>query len=230
MDRRSLRESVFVLCIILALSTLTRAGITYDFHIFNSPAYENDPRLSFTMAVSDEGLDNDGRHKASFTFNNNSTATSSITDIYFDCRPGDSALNFKDISIIEGSGVNFSKNATPKSLPAGTEFYPAFDKSPEYSADSDSPVSDNGIDPNEWLKLIFTLDYNKTIDDIISELANGYSSSLQGLRIGIHIQSLPGSCDDSASAINNIHMEPIPEPATICLFGLGALSLIRRKK
>jgi hypothetical protein len=223
------------------------ADIIYNFNIFNNPAYENDPGLSFTMAVSDEGLNNYGRQKVGFTFNNNSTKSSSITDIYFDSRPGDSALSFNSVSILEDAGVNFSKNASPKSLPGGEELYPAFDKTPEYSADSDSSVSHNGINPNEWLMLVFTLDHNKTIDDIIFEIANGGSSCLQSLRVGIHIQSLsqddcydddyddhhnycpdPPVCNDSASAINCT--EPIPEPATICLLAIGSLALTRRKK
>ncbi len=247
-SRRSLKNSIFVLLAVLALNTLTYANIIYNFDIFNNPTYENDPRLNFTITLSDEGLNSHGRQKVGFTFNNNSTTTSSITDIYFDSRPGDSTLNFNYVSIIEGPGVNFSKNANPKSLPGGEELNPKFDKTPEYSADSDSPVSHNGINPDEWLMLIFTLDYNKTIDDVILEIANGGSSYLQSLRVGIHIQSLPHDCydddyyddyqsscycppppvcDDSASAINCT--EPIPEPTTICLLSLGALGLIRRK-
>jgi hypothetical protein len=248
--RRSLKNSIFILLAVLALNTLTYADIIYNFNIFNNPAYENDSRLNLTMTVSDEGLNNYGRQKVGFTFNNNSTATSSITDIYFDSHPGDSALNFNYVSIIEGSGVNFSKNANPKSLPGGEELNPKFDNTPEYSADSDSPVSQNGINSNEWLMLIFTLDYNKTIDDVILEIANGDSSCLQSLRVGIHIQSLsqdncydndyddhqnycppPPVCDDSASAINCTEPipEPIPEPATICLLAIGSLAFIGRK-
>jgi hypothetical protein len=230
--RRSLRFSIFVLLAVLALSTLTYADLIYDFHIFNNPAYENDSRLNFTMTVSNEGLNHHNQQKVGFTFNNNSTATSSITDIYFDSRPCDGVLNFNYVSIIESSGVNFSKGASPKTLPGGETLTPKFDKYPEYSADSDSPISHNGINPNEWLMLVFTLDYNKTIDDVITEIANGGSSCLQSLRVGIHIQSLPGFCNNSASAINCTEQipEPIPEPATICLLAIGSLALIRKKR
>jgi len=247
-SRRSFKNSIFVLLAVLTLNALSYADIIYNFDIFNNPAYENDSRLSFTMTLSDEGLSYYGNQKVGFTFNNNSTATSSITDIYFDSRRGDSALNFNYVSIIEGPGVNFSKNARPKSLPSGSELDPIFDKTPEYSADSDSPVSHNGINPNEWLMLIFTLDYNKTINDIIFEIANGGSSYLQSLRIGLHIQSLPWDscydndyddyqsscycpdppvCDDSTSAINCT--EPIPEPATIAMLMIGAIFLRKNR-
>jgi hypothetical protein len=243
--RRSLRIVICALSAVFALNSLACAGMIYDFDIFNNPAYENDPRLNFTLTISDEGLSSHGKQKVGFTFNNNSTADSSITDIYFDTRPDDGLLRFYSVSIIEGQGVEFSESAEPKSLPGGELLTPSFDKHPDFSADSDSPTSRNGINPNEELQLIFTLDYGKTIDDIITAIANGGSYCEQSLRVGIHIQSLPqdtggGSLDDyqasccppvydnSASAIN--YTEPIPEPATIAFLGFGALSLIHRKK
>ena len=247
--RKHLENRIFVLLAVLVLNTLAYANIIYDFHIFNNPSYENDPRLNFTLTITDEGLTSSGRQKAGFTFNNNSTIGSSITDIYFDARPDTgSSLVFYDALIFEGPGVSFSKYASPRTLPSGNMLTPVFDRYPEYSADSDSPVSLNGINPNEWLKLTFTLKYNRTIDDIIAEIANGGSCTENNLRIGIHIQSLPNVCPeyqdychhscgcccpptpcyDSASAIN--YTEPIPEPATISMLAVGLLVLTRKKK
>ena len=247
--KRSLRNVVFIFLAVFVLNTLTYANIIYDFDIFNNPGYETDPRLNFTLTITDEGLTSSGKQKVGFTFNNNSTISSSITDIYFDARPDTgSSLVFNNTSIFEGPGVSFSKYASPRTLPGGNMLTPAFDRYPEYSADSDSPISPNGINPpDEWLKLTFTLKYNRTIDDVIDEIAAGGSRTENNLRIGIHIQSLPNvcpehhdychhscgcccpppPCSDSASAINCT--QPIPEPATICLLGLGALSLVRRK-
>jgi hypothetical protein len=223
-------------------ATSAPTSMVYNFHIFNNPRYENDPNLNFTLTITDEGSWW-GRQKVGFKFDNNSIISSSITDIYFDARPDTgSSLLFSNVSIFEGSGVDFSKSANPTTLPGGAELTPPFDRRPEYSADSDSPVSHNGINPNEWLKLVFMLNYNRTIDDVIAEIAAGGSTTDKNLRVGIHIQSLPKDIhygwycccpppdySDSASAINCT--KPItPEPATICLLGLGALSLIRRKK
>jgi hypothetical protein len=235
--RRSLRNIVFIFLAVFVLNTLTYANMIYNFHIFNNPNYENDLRLNFTLTITDEGLCA-GNQKIGFKFNNNSTVTSSITDIYFDAYPDCGLLNFNNVSIIEGPGVSFSKYASPKSLPGGSELTPKFDKTPEYSADSDSPVSHNGINPDEWLKLVFTLKNNKFYDDVIAEIAAGDSATETNLRIGIHIQSLPKDIhygcycpppdySDSASAINCT--QPIPEPATIALFAPAVFVLLRRK-
>ncbi len=221
--RRSLRNVVFIFLAVLILNTLTYANMIYNFHIFNNSKYETDQRLNFTLTVTDEGS-----HKVGFKFDNSSTATSSITDIYFDTYPNSGLLNTGNVTITNGLGVSFSKGASPTTLPGGAELTPKFDKTPEYSADSDSPVSHNGINPNEWLKLVFTLEDNRGIDDVIAEIAAGGSTTEENLRIGIHIQGLPN--DDSVSAINCTQPQPIPEPATICLLGLGALSLVIRKK
>jgi len=233
MKKRSLRNVVFIFLAVFVLNTLTYANMIYNFHIFNNSKYENDIRLNFSLTVSDEGS-----HKVGFKFNNNSAATSSITDIYFDAYPGCGLLNFNNVSIIEGPGVFFSKYASPKTLPGGSELTPKFDKTPEYSADSDSPVSHNGINPIEWLKLIFTLKDGKSYSDVIAEIAAG-STTDKNLRVGIHIQSLPKDIhygcycpppdySDSASAINCTQPKPIPEPATITLLALGLLVSIRK--
>jgi hypothetical protein len=237
--RRSYKKCVFALLTIFALNTLAYGGVIYDFNIFNSPQYENDPQLNFTLTLTDEETSR-GRQKVGFIFQNNSTVSSSITDIYFDARPDTgSSLVFNDISIFEGPGVSFSKYANPWTLPGGNMLTPAFDIYPEYSIDSDWPISPYGINPDEWLKLVFTLKCNRTIDDVISEIAAGSSWTSNSLRIGLYIQSLPngihyGYCgcggeNGGVSAINCTQTQQIPEPATITLLTLGGLVLLRRK-
>lgn len=230
--RRSLRNIVFIFLAVFVLNTLTYANMIYNFHIFNNPNYENDLRLNFTLTITDEGLCA-GNQKIGFKFNNNSTVTSSITDIYFDAYPDCGLLNFNNVSIIEGPGVSFSKYASPKSLPGGSELTPKFDKTPEYSADSDWPVFHNGINPDECLKITFTLKNDKDFDAVIGELSGST------LRIGIHIQGLPKdtyqhcchTCySNSASAINCTQPQPIPEPATLLFFGTAGIWVLTRGK
>jgi hypothetical protein len=238
--RKDCKKYVFALLVILALNALTYANPIYDFHIFNNAVYENDSRLNFTMTVSDEGIVG-SKQKIGFTFSNNSTISSSITDIYFDTHPDIcSSLVFSNVSIVESAGVSFSKNACPATLPGGNRLMPTFDKYPEYSVDSDSPISFNGINPNEWLKLVFTLKSDKTIDDVADELAGNGGCKNKNLRVGIFIQSLPQNSylhccptpdcgSNSASAINCTQPTPVPEPATITLLCAGVLTLLKRK-
>jgi hypothetical protein len=219
---------------VLILNTLTYADIIYDFHIFNNQKYENDPRFNFTLTITDEGQNQQGKNQVGFLFDNNSTISSSITDIYFDARPDTgSSLNFCNVSIIESLGVSFSKYASPKTLPGGSELTPKFDKTPEYSADSDRPVFHNGINPDECLKITFTLKNDKDFDAVIGELSGST------LRIGIHIQGLPKdtyqhcchTCySNSASAINCTQPQPIPEPATLLFFGTAGVWVLTREK
>jgi len=221
--RRYCKKGVFVLLAALVLNTLTYANMIYNFHIFNNPNYENDLRLNFTLTTTDEGQNQQGKNQVGFLFENSSLIGSSITAIYFD---DGSLLNMNE-NFLEGQGINFSQGATPKSLPAGNTLNPPFDKKPVFSADSDPPVFHNGINPDEWLKLVFVLKDNKSYDDVIAEIAAGGSTTCENLRIGIHIQGLPN--DDSVSAINCTRSQPIPEPTTIALLTLGGLVLFRRK-
>lgn len=224
-------KNLFFISCFLAVTCVTSvsafAGMIYDFKIFNNRAYENDPRLVFTLTITDEGFVS-GKQKVGFTFNNSSIVTSSITDIYFDAYPDSGLLKTSNVAILNGQGVFFSKGASPKTLPGGAGLVPKFDKTPEYSADSDSPVSLKGINPGEWLKLIFTLEANKSYNDVIEQISNGGSFCQPNLRIGIHIQSLPDRCNDSASAINCT--QPVSEPATITLLSFSLLALRKKKR
>jgi hypothetical protein len=211
------KNIIFGIMLILCVGTASFAGMIYDFEIFNNPAYANDPQLNFTVSVFDEG-----QNKVSFLFENSSSISSSITAVYFD---DDSVLDTAD-EILGGQGVEFSFGANQKSLPAGNILTPPFAKDPAFSAGSDPPTSQNGINPNEWLKITFTLKAGKCFDDVIDSIGLGGITSQNDLRIGIHIQSLPNG--DSVSAINS--NQPICEPATITLLSLSLLALRKRKR
>jgi hypothetical protein len=206
-----MKKLIAICVLVLSAAFVCQAGIIYDFSIFNNAGWASDGRLNFTVAVSDEG-----QNEVGFVFQNSSSISSSVTDVYFD----DDSLFGSAEDILGSSGVSFSAGANPQSLPGGQNLDPPFAKKPFFSADSDAPVSDNGINPGEWLKITFNLNF----DSVIEQIAAG------NFRIGIHIQSLPNG--DSVSAINGTIQNPpvIPEPATMSLISLGALSLIRRKK
>lgn len=173
-----------------------------------------------------------GGQKVRFEFTNNSDY-SSLTDVYFD----DGAL--LGISAIIGStGVSFAQGASPPDLLSGNSVSPAFQTTAGFLADSDSPVSKNGVQNSdstgEWLAIDFSLKSGKTFADVISALAlpgNAPAESAPWLRIGLHVQSFAGG--GSESFINNqFVVTAIPEPETyiMLLAGLGLVGFMGRRR
>jgi hypothetical protein len=154
-----------------------------------------------------------GGGQASFLFTNTGPNASSIADIYFD----DGTL-LGIASINEGPGTSFSQGASPPNLPAGNTASPPFQVTAGFLADSDSPVQPNGVNPGEWVEIVFDLIGGGTFADVIAELADG------SLRIGIHVQGFTGG--GSESLINNA----APEPGTIVLLALGVGALAARRR
>ncbi len=150
-----------------------------------------------------------------FRFYNIGPANSSITDVYFD----DGSL-LALFSIFNMTGVSFSQGATPSNLPGANNVSPAFQVTQGFSADSDAPVQQKGVNPSEALGILFTLQSNKTWNDVIGDLSSG------ALRIGIHVQGFQSG--GSESFVNDPN--PIPEPATLGLVGAGLLLLGWRKR
>ena len=141
-----------------------------------------------------------------FSFHNAGPADSSIADVYFD----DGSLLSIAI-IINSIGVSFSQFATPGNLPAANNASPPFVTTTGFSADSDSPVQPNGVNPGEVLGIQFNLQGGQTFNDVLADLANGT------LRVGLHVQGY--ATDGSESFVN------APEPATLVLSGLVIAAL-----
>jgi len=172
-----------------------------------------------------------GTNQVLFRFYNNpvkfsefyttSPISSSICDVYFD----DGAL-LGIASIINSNGVAFSQFATPKNLCGGQNLSPPFETTSGFSADSDSPVQPNGVNPGEYVGIVFNLEPNKDFDDVISAINLGFSNPWleDSLRIGIHVQAI-GISGNSDSFI----MTPVPGAVILGMLGLSVAGWKLRK-
>jgi len=167
-----------------------------------------------------------GGGQISFAFSNNVGIASSITDIYFDAGGFLGGI----ASLIE-SGVDFGIGASPPNVPGGNSITPVFVTSA--SADSEPPVSQNGINSSsDLLTIILNLAGGKTFSDVLAALTSG------DVRVGLHVQAI-GAREGSDSYVNNPPggggggPSPVPLPAAVYLFGtavVGLVALGRRRR
>ncbi len=202
--------ATFVFAIAFLLSA--RANV-YPFSIFNDANYACNPNLHFEVEVFDPP------GQVIFEFRNMSTISCVITEIYFD---NGSLISLESIinNIISEEnkiGTKFIMGATPQELPGCNLVNPVFRTTEGFSAEPSAPPAKWGINPGEWVQLVYNLDEGATFEDVIAELDSGID-----LRIGIRIQSLPGE-PGSCSALNT------PEPATLLLLAIGSAAILRKR-
>jgi hypothetical protein len=179
----------------------------YHFDVFTSNgSYYNEPGTNMYAEMSG------GTGQVDFTFHNENSFPSSIARIYFET---DSLLG-DIVSITNGPGTDFSLDYPgPVNMPAGRTLDPLFKA--DISIGAESPPPKNGINPSEWLKVSFGLPAGKTLATIADLIER------DELRIGIHVLALPDGSSEVA-------IMDAPDPATIMLFGFGALAVLRRRR
>lgn len=190
---------------------LAQTSTSYGFYAItnNNAGAVVDGEANLSVEVIDLG-----GSQVRFKFTNNST--SSITDIYFD---DGTLLGIASITD-SGSGVDFSQGASPPDLPGGNSISPAFTTTAGFLADSNAPVSANGVGAGEWVAIDFNLISGQDYGDVLAALALPNSGGTGDLRIGIHVQSFP-SGGGSEAFINNPTPVPEPEAYAMLLAGLG---------
>ena len=209
------------------LATTTLATRTFGFFdITNSSA------INKTIGEAQLFVDvsNPEGNNVLFTFRNIGASASSICDVYFD----DGTL-LSLASVTNGPGVRFTQaeisKVSPPDLPGGNNITPPFHVTGLFKADSDPPVQPNGVNPGEYLGILFTLQPGLEFTDTLAALADG------SLRIGIHVQGFANGGNESfvnnPSFVPSSSGAPVPPTALLLgsgLVGLGLLAWRRRKE
>ncbi len=202
----------FLVCAVLIASLQVIAGPTYSFVCVSNNSAANAAIGESQLSVE---ILNMGGGQVEFLFINSGSDPASLTDIYFD----DSGLGILSAPMgfadIVGT-VSFSQYAKPGDLPGGS----SFSTTTGLSADSDSPVSSNGVNTGEQLGVTLFGKYGSIVD----QFDNG------GLRIGLHVQAM-GTDGESEWFISNGPVI-VPAPGAILLAGLGItlVGVLRNRK
>lgn len=211
--------STFLVLVAATTAEQARAGVTYGFYSVTQNSVVDSAighsQLSVTVSRANG-------NRVKFRFDNIGTEASSITDVYFD----DQAGLFSGIDRIRNtSGVSFSEGAAPGNLPGGNNLNPAFQTTLGLSADSDPPVSVNGVNPGEKLVMFLDLVSGKSYSDALTAFSD------HSLRVGIHVQAFAGG--GSEGFVNTVGGTPppvVPEPTGLALAGLGIAGLLVRRR
>lgn len=187
-----------------------------DMYVFENADNADVSGLDLWVDVTDGG-----GGTIDFTFHNDSSIDSIVTDVYFEETAF--AAMFGGAITFESAGVDFSDGASPPNPPGSISAFGGAWAGNLYSADSNAPVSHNGIAVGELLTISFTLD-GVNVQDIIDAL----SSDPLGFRIAQHIQGLPQGA--SVWAVNTPIVVPLAPAAWMGLAGLGLLAARRLRR
>ena len=137
-----------------------------------------------------------------FKFSNVGPFASSMTQIYFD---NSTVLKSMGTIVDSGAGVDFAEAGKVGNLPGGS----TVNFSPDFEINSTGPVSQNGVNPGEWVSVFFNLTTNKTLKDVFNDLKSG------SLRVGMHVQAFSNGGSEAFVNNNTSLVAPAPIPAPV---------------
>jgi hypothetical protein len=210
-----------VLLVFLCLNTVPARADFFSFPITSNSEYryimESQLSLAVTSPASNQVLFtfyNDGPSGSMFDVD--PSMSGSIAQIYFD-NDGE-PLSFNSFN--PSAGVIFHQGATPGNLPGGNNLEPDFVAT--FSAGANSPAPTNGVNPGEYLGILFTGDLSEVITAINAE----------SLRIGVHVTGINGGTSDSyvsTTTVNSVTVNSVPGAVLLGILGLAVAGVKLRK-
>lgn len=220
---------------VLAAATIACLGLPTDraeamdaMLSFNACTNNSATSVAIAEAQMSVNVSDVGGGKVRFDLLNAGPAASSITDVYFDDNGLLSSLSLIDTDDGVGGhgGVDFSPGASPGELPGANDCTPTFTTTAGLLADSDEPPPINGVNPDEFLGIVFDLNAGKSYADVLADLESG------ALRVGIHVQGFANNQSEGLVSAWNGTTTEVPEPGALAMFGFGMVGLVvaRRRR
>jgi hypothetical protein len=215
----------------LCASGVVASSVTYTFdhNITNNNPADAATGHQYSVEVSSAGTTMGGTvNLVSFLFRNATDGVqSSIARVYFESGP------LGDIHAINnGPGVNFvGPGSTPFPGPdnvpgAQNAPFQPFQTSDNKLAKAGPPPSHSGINPGEYMEVIFTLQTGKHFDDVIQAISRGLVGDIDenSLRLAIHV------IDFESGGSESFMLVPLPGALAMGIVGLGAIVGLRLRQ